>query len=302
MGMEQVKTKYKEKKNADPVRQYRIFCVLFLAACCVFLSSKLWLPNTQAVMQSEIGAQDSSSSGIILTLNSWQYNPQSGYMEATFAVDKTSGTPELTFHPVAYSIRYQDAPLKCSVAYSNSASLVIRLEDLPKDWEILSLWISDDSEQKFMEGQDVLPGEDVSQADGFLFSDSSGRSGANFKCDARKVQQNMALKPQTEKEYRIQAVKDEIDGNRKKIEEESNTISKNMAQISKLQAELEAVKKEQEYQTENEIRDSNMVIQQKQKEIESLKEKNVSLQENILVLSEKIKKLNLKIDAIKAEK
>lgn len=299
MGMEQVRTKYQKKKNADPVRQYRVFCVLFLAACCIFLSSKLWLPNTQTVMHSEIGAQDSSSSGTILTLRSWQYNPESRYMEATFAVEQTAAAPALTFRPAAYSIRYQDAPLKCSVAYSSGTSLVVRMEDLPKDWEILSLWISDDSERQLMEGQGVPSEGEASKAAGFLLSDSSGRAGANFKCDARKVPQSMALKPQTEKEYRVQAVMDEINGTRKKIQEETNAISKNRALVSKLQAELEAVKKEQEYQTEHEIRDSNMVIQQKQREIETLKEKNASIEENILVLTEKIKKLNLKIEAIR---
>lgn len=276
----------KERKKVTVARQYRTFCVVFLIACLIFFTSTFWLPNTQEVMNSEFGTQEKSSTFVTLTLNNWEYNPDTRYMEATFSCDTSSSVSRPSYTAVAYSINAQERPIEAVIAYDDDNVLIVSIPNVPKDWEILSLWIQDNSEQQ---------SQSVSEQE-----NTSTRSGANFKCDARMVKNNLTLGPKTETDYRVLAVENEILSAQRSIDSANDKIRKNDEKIAALEAENRDLKADEPYQTEEEIASTESRIKSNQNQIDSLSEENGEQRKQISSYEEKISLLHQKIEAIRA--
>lgn len=276
----------KERKKLTVVRQYRTFCAVFLIASLVFFTSTFWLPSTQEVMNSEFGTQEKSSTFVTLTLDNWEYNPDTRYMEATFSCDTSSSVSRPGYTAVAYSINAQEKPIEAVIAYNDDNVLIVSIPNVPKDWEILSLWIQDDSEQQ---DQSVSGKEN-----------SASRSGANFKCDARLVKNNLTLCPKSETDYHILAVENEIFATQRSIDSANETMKNNNQKIAALEAENRDLKADESYQTEEEITSTESRIKSNQNRIDSLTEENEEHRKQISSYEEKISLLHQKIDAIRA--
>lgn len=283
----------KETKKRNPSAQYKAVCIILLVGLAIFLTSNLWLPSAQKVIHTDIGKSENTSPNVSITLVDWQYNPQTLYMEAAFAVHASSAFYSPGFRVAAISINHQNVPLEASVAYCKEQSLIVQIKNLPKDWDILALWIADDVDTKMLN----TSASDETQTTQVF----AAGNGVRFNCDARKVKQNLSLAPKTEKDYRVQAVQNEIVLYNQKISEYERQIVQNSERTNTLNGEIKSIQAEQKYQTDSEIRDSNSAIQQKQKEIESLKGKDAETQKQILDCKEKIQKLNEKMEAIRRE-
>lgn len=295
MGKE---TKQEKKKSASPNAGYRVFCSVLLLSYLFFFSSRLWLPDVRKEQHSGVGAASDSSAFVTLTLTGWAYNPGTGYMEARFSVAQNALAVTPEFNASAFEIHRPEQPLSAGIAYQSGSTLIIRVEHVPKEFEVLSLWIRDGSEERLLQEQGAQPGEPTAAGQ----RESGGeKSGANFKCDARRVPMDSALAPKSETGYQLLAVQEELEWTGRGIVQAEEAITENNRTAAKLQEEIAAIHGEQTYETGEEIKASEAVIQQKEKEVEALQAKNETLQATIREYREKINKLKQKLEAVQAK-
>ncbi|MFU0831532.1 MAG: hypothetical protein ACFWUC_01110 [Oscillospiraceae bacterium] len=270
----------KEKSNRNQNRQYQIVLTVFFVLMTVFVTGKLWLPSDVKIQNSEPGTKKTVSAGTSLILNSWQYNRNDGYMEVAFTVQTSDKTQRLSFYPTAHTNVSKNVPMDVSVAYSSADFLLLQIKNVPQNWQVISLWV------------DTEPNENR--------SDPAALTGANFLCDARKVEINNSLKPQPELNYEIQSVYNQIDAVQQEIYEQNQKIESANLEIEQLNFDIAALKADQKYQTQDEIQQSNAIIESKTSRINSLKNMIENYQTQIETAQEKLKKLNQKLSDIKS--
>lgn len=278
---------YRKALIENQNKAFTFFIIFFSCLYAVFFSSKLWLPSDVKVQNSAIGSERNVTGSLTLVLNSWQYNRDEQYMEASFTIRGEDDTQDYKFVPIAHTNVNRTAPLNVSVAYCSNDLLTIEIKDVPAEWQVISLWIK---------GQNVID-TDVSALASSESSDNL--EGANFFCDSRKVVVNNALKPQSALNYTLQSIYNQM----KDVKSDIASLNKNIAtantQITQLTFDISHLKANQKYQTQDDIQKSNSSIQSKTSQINDLKNTILDYQSQIKNNEEKLKKLNQKLDDTK---
>lgn len=288
-----MKKKGKAMRKASG-KNYQTFIIVFVILFAVFMTSKLWMPDTSALDNTPCGTRAATSDNIDAGLHSWEYNPDKNYMEAVFNIEEQQYvySESLKYTLELYSDNSQKTLLNCSVAYSDEDTLIVRMKDLPKGWKVLSLWISDNSDDVVKKAD----GQTSSAAPIFNLSSSK----ANFRCDRRAVQMNTALSPKSEKDYAITSVLNLIAEKKQQIKTDQQGIQQNISTIGTLNQDIEKIQNEQSYETASEVAQSTTVIQDKENQIATLKKKNTDYQTDIGDCENKNQKLKLKLSDIRS--
>lgn len=283
-----------KKRIAENVnRTYRIFLILFFSCMVVFLTSKVWLPSDVKIQNSDMGTTRTTTAGTELTLKSWQYNPDSRFMEATFTYQDSDDTQDIQFTPVAHTDTDKTVKMDVSIPYSSNGFFVIQFRNTPQNWHVVSLWI-DSTENQI---SDLTPDTDsgIASTSGSESSETdAGQQGANFFCDVRKVSKNQSLKSQTKLYYSLRSVDNEISADKKQIALTQKKIDDANLEISQLNFDISSLKSNQKYQTPDEVSQSNAAIQNKTSQISNLKNNIAQYQIDIKNGRQKLKKLKQK--------
>lgn len=281
----ELQQKIQDNKNIE----YTIFLAVAFCFLSIFLTSKLWLPSDVKIQNSAIGSERNVTGGITLVLDSWEYNESKAYMEASFTIHGADETEDIQFTPTAHTNTNKTTPLISKVAYSSSDLLTIQFTNVPKKWQVISLWIK---------GRDILSGE----GSNISLETSDVLEGANFFCDIRKVVINDSLEPQSVLNYALQSIYNQMKSVRADISTLNTKISTANIQINQLNFDISSLKANQKYQTQDEIKQSNSSIDGRSSQIDKLKEDISSAQSQIKNDEEKLKKLNQKLDDTKSGK
>lgn len=270
---------------ANTSRTYRIFSVLFVCLMLVFSTSKLWLPSDAKVQNTEIGTEKEVSPAVKLRLRSWKYNHADGFMEIAFDV-KNSDSSQIVFLPVAHTNRAKTTALKTGVAYNNDGLLIVHIASVPRNWDVLSLWI-----------KTSVNADSAGDATG-----TGNDNGANFLCDSRKVIVDDTLKSSSRLIYALQSIDNQIT----QVNSDSATVKKEIekydADIKQLEFDISALKANQKYQTPDEVKQTNNTIQNKSSKIQDLKDSTAGCNQKIKIYQEKLKKLKQKRDDTRSGK
>lgn len=263
-----------KKLRENSTEKYKFFLILFFVFMILFGSSKLWLPSDVKIMNTAIGTTINTSANTSLKLRSWEYSRANQYMEIAFDVIDQDDRQELNFSPVAHTNVNKATDLQISSVLSQDGTLVIQIKDVPASWDVISLWIQDNTNSE-VNSTDAL-------------------QGANFYCDNRKVHINNSLKPKTNLEYQIQSIENQITDVKAQIKGLDMQIKNENAEIYQLNFDITALKNNQKYQTKEEIGNSNSVINNKLSQIDDHKNNITKYQNQIAEYNIKLQKLNQK--------
>lgn len=280
---------YRKMLTENQNKAYTVFIISFSFLFLVFLSSKLWLPSDVKIENTAIGSSRNVTGSLTLILDSWQYNRTEKYMEASFTIHGEDDTQDYKFIPIAHTNVNKATPLNVTVAYCSNDLLTVQFQNVPENWQIISLWIK---------GQDTA----LSDTDTPSTESSDDLSGANFFCDNRAVAVNNSLKPQSAMLYSLQSIFNQMKDIRSDIVTQNKNIAAANAQIDQLIFDISSLKANQKYQTKDDIAKSNSTVQSKTSQISDLKNTIVGYQAQIKNDQEKIKKLNQKMDDTKKGK
>ncbi|WOC32361.1 MULTISPECIES: hypothetical protein [Caproicibacterium] len=297
----QTKKKIKEKKKLrNKAKSYKRFCIIFVSLMLFFCSSKLWMPDTSKTYSSAYGMQQECSDNIVLTLNKWEYNPNTHYLEAVFGIKPEDENfvydQDLRFTPKLYQFDAKGAvmnQLTCKTAYADDSTLVIQMPSVPDDWNVLGLSISDNSAALLSIQNAEDPAEQKSKS---LFGilDSSDTH-AVFYCDSRTVNLNTTLKAGTSKDYAVDAIESEITAIQDKITVCNTQIKRNNEAVTSLQRAIDTLKKKQPYLTDSDLEDVQSQMDAKTSQIKSMQDNNTSITKQIDAYQAKLSKLNVKL-------
>ena len=223
----QLKKKITENIN----KEYQIFLTVFFILMTVFVTSKLWLPSDVKVMNSSYGTQKNTSASTSLVLESWQYNKQENYMEISLKFKNADDTQDIKFKPTAHTNRNKSIPLNAYVAYSSNDLLMIQIKDIPQKWDVISLWVDE------KDALNSSPEDEKLEA----------LKGANFFCDIREVKINNSLKPQSELNYALKGICNQMSEIKKENSEINNKINSLNAEIKEFEFDISALKANQKY-------------------------------------------------------
>jgi hypothetical protein len=201
-------------------------------------------------------------------------------MEISFDVHNNEDNQSLIFTPKAHTNTNKAVPLNISTALNKGGYLVLQIKDVPKNWDTISLWVSDNQTSK----------------------QNNNSNGANFFCDIRKVAMSDSLQPAAKFNYEIQSVLNEITDVQKQIKSAQSEIQNANINISQLQFDIQTLKDNQKYQTKDEIEKSNSIIISKNSEIDTCKESITKFNNQIAEYNVKLQKLNQKLSDTKSGK
>lgn len=276
-----------KKKAAENVnKEYQRFLTVFFILMTVFVTSKLWLPSDVKVMNSSYGTQKNTSASTSLVLESWQYNKQENYMEISLKFKNADDTQDIKFKSTAHTNRNKSIPLNAYVAYSSNDLLMIQIKDVPQKWDVISLWVDE------KDALNSSPEDEKLEA----------LKGANFFCDIREVKINNSLKPQSELNYALKGICNQMSEIKKENSEINNKINSLNAEIKQLEFDISALKDNQKYQTQDEIQKSNSTINSKKSKIDDTKNYILKYQATIKDNKAKLQKLNQKLNDTKSGK
>jgi phage shock protein A len=285
------KIKWLKKRMIENINfTYRIFLSTTTILLAVCLTSKMWLPSNVPIQNTPIGTTISTTEGIGLCLQSWQYNPSTHFMEAAFTYPNSDDYQNVKFLPTAHTDINKSIALNVTVAYEHNGYLVIQIQNLPQNWNVVSLWIDSQQEQTV----------DVIQTDSDLIIDNNSpteefnQQGANFLCDARKVVRNTSLKSQSTLYYSLESIDNEIAAVQANISQTNKKIASANLSIQQLTSDISVLTENQKYQTADEVKQSNDTIQSKKTQINNLKNNIAQFQSDIKNYELKIQKLKQK--------
>jgi uncharacterized coiled-coil protein SlyX len=264
--------------KTNPVKEYKIATTIIISFLIVFLTSKMWLPNADKVQSTSVGVTQRVSTVTELTLSSWEYNPTVHFMEVIFSIADDKNFNRSEFVTTAKISRAKS--LNTKIVLKENSMMVVHIENVPKDFEVISLWVEQKKDQN---------------------TNAEQYNKANFKCNYRKVIIDNNLKVKTKNEYLMQSIETEIANVKKQISDIENTISEKQKQQKYFEEDIRSIKSDLKYQTDEEVKDSNNVIENKEKYIASLNSQIEVERKNISSLNEKLIKLNLKLDDAKKE-
>lgn len=274
--------------------KYRVFLSVFFCLMAVFVTSKLWLPNDAKIENTAIGEQRNTSLGTALKLNSWKYNPDNHFIEATFGYKNSDSSQDVKFSATAHTDTNKAAALDISVPYSNNGLLVIQIKNVPQKWNTISLWVDENDESLT---QNDTSDTDISSASSNL--DIVGQ-GANFYCDIRKVSIDTSLKSGTNLYYSLQSIDNQMVECKKEITALNKKISTANIEIKQLEFDISSLKADQKYQTADDIKESNSAINNKTLQAGNIKSSIESYNSDIKNYNDKLKKLKQKWSDVKS--
>ena len=284
------KIKWLQKRMIENISYtYRIFLLLFSLLLAVFLTSKLWLPSDVSIQNTAVGTMLSTTESVGVRLQSWQYNPSTRFMEATFTYQNSDNFQNIKFIPIAHTDTNKAVNLDVAIPYEHNGLIVVQIQNVPQKWNVISLWIDSQQEQTV----------DLSQPDSEADTDTEGQvsriqQGANFFCDVRKVVRNSSLKSQSSLYYSLKSIDNEISTVQSHTAQTNKKVAAANLNIQQLTSDISVLNDNQKYQTADEVKQSKDAVQSKTSQISDLKNSIVQFQTDIKNDQLKVQKLRQK--------
>ena len=284
------KIKWLQKRMIENINYtYRIFLLLFSVLLAVFLTSKMWLPSDVSIQNTAVGTMLNTTESVGVRLQSWQYNPSTHFMEAAFTYQDSDNLQNIKFIPTAHTDTNKAVNLNVTVPYEHNGFFVVQIQNVPQNWNVISLWI--DSQQEHT--------VDLTQSDSGIETAASSPStnmqqGANFFCDVRKVVRNNSLKSQSSMYYSLKSVDNEISTVQSHMTQTKKKIAAANLSIQQLTSDISVLNDNEKYQTADEVKQSKDTIQSKTTQINELKNSIAQFQSDIKNDQLKLQKLRQK--------
>lgn len=267
--MEKEYKTYKLKKKINPVLTW---CIAGVAVFYfVMLTSTIWTPQSSKfeITKKNTPLFDADSERR-LTLIRWDYSENDKKMQIQFKIENRSYDGKDEYEWAA--VDRNKGNLKTKAVYQDRKILVIEIEDIPKNWSVISLRMA-------------MKGEDPNQA--FLFKVYGNDT------NVRSVSQ---ISGKDKNDYYIFDLENEIALDRKEIKKQEKTISEKEKNLKELQVILNAKTADLKYMTEKEIEEANEEIlglqttaEAYETSISEAKNMKIEYEQRIVKLQEKIK-------------
>lgn len=266
--MEKEYKTYRLKKKINP---FLTGSIVVLALFYFFvLSSTVWLPQNSDFQITKMNTpMVESNSERSITLTRWDYSESQKKMQIQFQIENKSYDGKDTYEWAA--VDRNKGELKTKAVYQDRKILVVEIDEVPKNWSIISLRMG-------MEGQD--PNQK------FLFKVYGNET------NIRRI----PLIDQTDKnDYYIYDLENEIALNRKEIKKQEKVVDEQGKKLKELQMAIDAKTSDLKYMTEKEVEDATEEIAALENTVESyesniLDAKNMKeeYEQRIVKLQEKI--------------
>ena len=213
-----------------------------------------------------------------MRIEEWTYNPKKKLMVVSLYLDKSTALMDdkLTF--VAQEKSNPKRKIPTTIEYQDENRYVISIQDVSSSFEVMALNIN-----KQEEGSDLLTQETQNQTE----KNEKDTQLARIYTDQRKVQRDSELRIQTEQEYEIDFLSQEINQTKKTAKEKEERIQKIDQLLTEIDQEIVELESEILYETEEEKKQTSARIDQLENEIDKLNQEAVDEETSIQRLQEK---------------
>lgn len=285
-------------------RENRLYLIILSTVSLlfvVFFTSKLWLYDDSAVMQTPLKKEITGLDQTTLVINKWEYNPDKEIMEVAFeTIHNGDDFIRPTFTFMAREKDQKDEyPVK--VVYKDKDNMVVQIANVPNKYRVVGLFVYEHRDKKILETE-----VKESMAMDNSYSDSDDTEITLPKpaetiliADYRKVKVNKELVTKNAIEYQKENITLEIDSLENEVKlilEEKIPLKENL--ISSLEQEIESLKSDLEYQVDEEQEETFNKISSNEDKIKDAKEEQKELLERVDKLNEKKEKLLEKLEFV----
>lgn len=270
--------KKRHNLSNNPSKIYLVTTMIFLLSFGFFLTSKLYITETDDVLQTAIGKEFELYGSKKITINDWAYDEEKNKMQIILITNNLSSyLTELNF----YAISKLDTSKKIDtkVEYESNDIYIISINNIPKNFNQISLKIEENS---------------IGSK-----TDDTKKQVASFYTDERVVER-ASLNEEELNSFAIKATDEMINeanksitNSKKTVEDKQNQIKNIELQIAKLKQDLTFQTLEEQTETNNEIFGLKNQIISFENEIKELEIEQAAYNEKINKLKQRKKELNL---------
>lgn len=270
--------KKRHNLSNNPSKIYLVTTMIFLLSFGFFLTSKLYITETDDVLQTAIGKEFELYGSKKITINDWAYDEEKNKMQIILITNNLSSyLTELNFY--AISKLDTSKKLDTKVEYESNDIYIISINNIPKNFNQISLKIEENS---------------IGSK-----TDDTKKQVASFYTDERVVER-ASLNEEELNSFAIKATDEMINeanksitNSKKTVEDKQNQIKNIELQIAKLKQDLTFQTLEEQTETNNEIFGLKNQIISFENEIKELEIEQAAYNEKINKLKQRKKELNL---------
>jgi len=270
--------KKRHNLSNNPSKIYLVTTMIFLLSFGFFLTSKLYITETDDVLQTAIGKEFELYGSKKITINDWAYDEEKNKMQIILITNNLSSyLTELNFY--AISKLDTSKKLDTKVEYESNDIYIISINNIPKNFNQISLKIEENS---------------IGSK-----TDDTKKQVASFYTDERVVER-ASLNEEELNSFAIKATDEMINeanksitNSKKTVEDKQNQIKNIELQIAKLKQDLTFQTLEEQTETNNEIFGLKNQIISFENEIKDLEIEQAAYNEKINKLKQRKKELNL---------
>ncbi|MCP3028776.1 hypothetical protein [Halobacillus sp. A5] len=220
-----------------------------------------------------------------LVVEEWTYNPSKNLMIVTLNVNKSTSILNDTLSFVAQEKEHPNRELPTHVEYHDERRYVVSIQQVSPSFDVMALDITKEKNEHFAleteEQPSLKEGEEKEEL-------------ARIYTDQREVQHDQTLSIQTEQEYEVAAISQDIKQAQQEVVDKEDQIQKNDDQLKEMEQEMVELESQQMYETEEEKEQTTARIDQLENEVDRLQRETTEHETTIQTLQEKIKMLKEK--------
>lgn len=256
-------------------RKYYVIIVGFIIIFTICLTSKMFLFDDDQIMQTELNRPITTLEHTTVVLKKWEYDPNKSLMHVQIKTEKKGSFLESKLNFSA-KVKSKRTLLPVDVVFHQDGSYVVQIQNVPKDYKVVGLFISEDADSSLLEKANF----DTTKESNSTVKQNEKEKKIRLLGDYRKVKENVNLKKKEANEYvedeiqdELQLITVEIENLQKSIPLQDGIVSKLEDEIKKLEANKEYQTKAQQQETDNEIQQRKGIIQQTIKQKEEMEAK-----------------------------
>ena len=288
---------------------YYISFIIIIIMYFIFFNANSILPDNSTVMNSALGKEVNAGS-TKLSINRWEYNKDKNFMEVELSYQDSGDDIATKLNFSAKSKVNVKEKLTVKTILNTDNIYIVRIENIPKDYEAIALKVSQNSSSNSNSNSNVnIDTSDITTDDfSSTTADESTSNETNnviknnyttLYCDYRKVKINNNLKSETQNDYIVNITKIEISNINKNIVTINNNIKNNENMIDMANEKISSLNSQYKYEIQEEQTNTNQKINSYKSKIVDSEQQNSTLQITKSSLIEKINKLDQKVNDIK---
>lgn len=294
------KTNVKHNKSTF----YYVSFVFIIISYFIFFNANSILPDNSTVMNTSLGKEVNVGS-TKLSINRWEYNKDKNFMEIELSYKDSSDYIATKFSFSAKAKVNVKKKLDVKTILNPENIYIIRIENIPENYEAIALKVSQDSSSDpnvNIDTSDINTDDFSSSTVGDNLSNENNKTITNnsttLYSDYRKVKINNNLKEKTEQDYIINITRTEINNINNDVITIDNKIKSNDNIINMANEKINSLNNQFKYEIEAEQNKTNQKINSYKAKIDSSGQENGSLQMTKVSLVDKIAKLEQKINDV----